>query len=71
MERRIFPKRKDAKGRSYEELRWSRFKHLSPVCLSGMQVVRGLECDPYETTWRPKGRFGIVGPQLRETNTHP
>ncbi len=45
MERRIFPKGKDAKGRSYEELRWSRFKHLSPVCLSGMQVVRGLVCD--------------------------
>jgi type I restriction enzyme M protein len=27
--RRIFPKGKDPKGRPYDELRWSRFKHLS------------------------------------------
>jgi type I restriction enzyme M protein len=29
MERRIFPQGKDAKGRSHEDLRWSRFKHLA------------------------------------------
>ncbi len=28
MERRVFPKGKDAKGRSYEDYRWSRLKHL-------------------------------------------
>ena len=31
MERRVFPKGKDAKGRTYEDLRWSRFKHLAPA----------------------------------------
>ena len=30
MARRIFPEGKDAKGRSYEDLRWSRFKHFAP-----------------------------------------
>ena len=28
MERRVFPEGKDPKGRAYEDLRWSRFKHL-------------------------------------------
>ena len=28
MERRIFPEGKDSRGRPYEDLRWSRFKHL-------------------------------------------
>jgi type I restriction enzyme M protein len=28
MERRVFPEGFDTKGRSYEELRWSRFKHM-------------------------------------------
>ena len=31
IERRIFPKGADAKGRSYDDLRWSRFKHLAPA----------------------------------------
>ncbi|MDE0711055.1 MAG: class I SAM-dependent DNA methyltransferase [Rhodospirillales bacterium] len=31
MERRVFPKGKDANGRSYEDFRWSRFKHLAPA----------------------------------------
>ena len=31
MERRVFPKGKDARGRTYEDLRWSRFKHLAPA----------------------------------------
>jgi type I restriction enzyme M protein len=30
MERRIFPEGKDPKGWPYEDLRWSRFKHLEP-----------------------------------------
>ena len=30
MERRIFPEGKDARGRSYEDFRWSRFKHFAP-----------------------------------------
>src|SRR6266496_3240933 len=31
IERRIFPERADPKGRVYEDLRWSRFKNLSPA----------------------------------------
>ncbi len=31
IDRRVFPKGKDAKGRPYEDLRWSRFKHLAPA----------------------------------------
>ena len=31
MERRVFPEGKDAKGRSYEDFRWSRFKHFAPA----------------------------------------
>src|SRR5437867_2115127 len=31
MERRIFPQGKAAKGRAYEDLRWSRFKHFAPA----------------------------------------
>src|SRR5438067_10356392 len=31
MERRVFPADKDAKGRAYEDLRWSRFKHFAPA----------------------------------------
>src|SRR5271169_1494538 len=30
MERRIFPKGKDERGRAYEDLRWSRFKSFEP-----------------------------------------
>lgn len=30
MERRIFPEGVDPRGRPYEDLRWSRFKHLAP-----------------------------------------
>ena len=30
MERRIFPKGKDERGRSYQDLRWSRFKSFEP-----------------------------------------
>ncbi len=31
MERRVFPTGKDAKKRSYEDFRWSRFKHFAPA----------------------------------------
>jgi type I restriction enzyme M protein len=31
MQHRIFPEGADAKGRPYEQLRWSRFKHLAPA----------------------------------------
>ena len=31
MERRVFPDGNDAKGRSYEDFRWSRFKNLAPA----------------------------------------
>jgi type I restriction enzyme M protein len=31
MERRIFPQGKDARGRSYEDFRWSRFQHFAPA----------------------------------------
>jgi type I restriction enzyme M protein len=31
MQNRVFPKGKDDKGRSYDDMRWSRFKHFSPA----------------------------------------
>ena len=31
IERRIFPQGKDPKGRPYDDLRWSRFKHFAPA----------------------------------------
>src|ERR1035437_1729793 len=31
MERRSFPEGKDARGRAYEDLRWSHFKNFSPT----------------------------------------
>ena len=31
MERRIFPEGSDTRGRPYEDLRWSRFKHFAPA----------------------------------------
>ena len=31
IERRIFPAGKDARGRSYDDCRWSRFKHFAPA----------------------------------------
>src|SRR3989475_6925214 len=30
LERRIFPEGKDSRGRAYDDLRWSRFKHFAP-----------------------------------------
>ena len=31
IERRVFPQRKDSRGRSYEDFRWSRFKNFAPA----------------------------------------
>ncbi len=31
IERRVFPEGKDPKGRPYDDLRWSRFKHFAPA----------------------------------------
>src|SRR6187431_311299 len=31
MERQVFPEGKDARGRSYEDCRWSHFKHFAPA----------------------------------------
>ena len=47
MERRIFPEGKDAKGRSYEDFRWSRFKHFAP---GEMFTVVGEHVFPYLRT---------------------
>ncbi len=44
MERRIFPEGKDAKGRDYNDMRWSRFKHLAP---SEMYIVVGEHVFPF------------------------
>src|SRR3989442_1108092 len=47
MELRIFPEGQDAKGRSYDELRWSRFKHLAPA---EMYAVVGEHVFPFLRT---------------------
>ena len=47
IERRIFPKGKDSKGRPYEDLRWSRFKNFSPA---DMYTVVGEHVFPFLRT---------------------
>ncbi|MFN3566773.1 MAG: N-6 DNA methylase, partial [Burkholderiaceae bacterium] len=47
MQRRIFPQGKDAKGRPYEDYRWSRFKHFAP---SDMYAVVGEHVFPFLRT---------------------
>src|SRR5437667_1543425 len=47
MERRIFPEGKDARGRPYGDLRWSRFKHLTPA---EMYTVVGEHVFPFLRT---------------------
>ena len=47
MERRVFPKGKDDKGRSYEDFRWSRFKHFAAA---EMFIVVGEHVFPYLRT---------------------
>jgi type I restriction enzyme M protein len=47
MKRRVFPEGKDSKGRSYEDFRWSRFKHFAPA---EMFTVVGEHVFPYLRT---------------------
>ncbi len=47
MERRVFPEGADAKGRAYEDFRWSRFKHFAP---EEMFTVVGEHVFPYLRT---------------------
>ena len=44
MERRVFPEGEDAKGRAYEDFRWSRFRHFAP---GEMFTVVGEHVFPY------------------------
>lgn len=71
MERRIFPEGKDARGRDYIDLRWSRFKNLAP---SEMFIVVGEHVFPFLRTMGGDGstyahhmkdaRFTIPTPAL-------
>src|SRR5215472_10810738 len=47
MERRVFPEGNDPKGRAYDGLRWSRFKHLAPA---EMYTVVGEHVFPFLRT---------------------
>ena len=47
LERRIFPKGKDTRGRAYEDFRWSRFKDFAPA---EMFAVVGEHVFPYLRT---------------------
>lgn len=47
MARRVFPEGEDAKGRSYEDYRWSRFKHFAPA---DMFTLVGEHLFPYLRT---------------------
>ncbi len=47
LERRVFPEGKDARGRSFEDLRWSRFKHFAPA---DMFTVIGEHAFPFLRT---------------------
>jgi len=44
MERRVFPEGNDPKGRPYDDLRWSRFKHFAP---NDMYAVIGEHVFPF------------------------
>ncbi|HYD33553.1 MAG TPA: class I SAM-dependent DNA methyltransferase [Methylophilaceae bacterium] len=71
MARRIFPEGKDARGRDYNDLRWSRFKNLAP---SEMFIVVGEHVFPFLRTMNGDGstyshhmkdaRFTIPSPGL-------
>ncbi|NOT28665.1 MAG: SAM-dependent DNA methyltransferase [Acidobacteria bacterium] len=47
MGRRVFPEGNDSRGRPYEDLRWSRFKHLAPA---EMFIVVGEHVFPFLRT---------------------
>ena len=57
MERRIFPEGNDAKGRPYEDLRWSRFKHQAPAEM--YTIVGEHEADI------KRGRIAVTAPVAR------
>ncbi|MGH8727687.1 MAG: N-6 DNA methylase, partial [Burkholderiales bacterium] len=71
MERRVFPGSKDAKGRAYDDFRWSRFKHFAPA---EMYAVVGEHVFPWLRTLGGDGstyahhmkdaRFTIPSPAL-------
>ena len=39
MERRVFPEGNDPKGRPYDDLRWSRFKHFAPADMYAVLII--------------------------------
>jgi type I restriction enzyme M protein len=47
MERRVFPEGNDPRGRAYDDLRWSRFKHFAPA---EMYTVVGEHVFPFLRT---------------------
>jgi len=66
MERHVFPEGNDPKGRPYEDLRWSHFKHLSPAemftvvvsTFSHFYAPWEATIPPTPTTWRaPVSQF--------------
>ena len=61
IQRRIFPKGKDAKGRPFDDLRWSRFKHLAPA---EMYTVVGEHVFPFLRT------LGVNGTNENSTYAH-
>ena len=61
IERRVFPKGKDGKGRPYEDLRWSRFKHFAPA---EMFTVVGEHVFPFLRT------LGLNGKNEDSTYAH-
>ena len=53
IERRIFPEGKDAKGRPYEDFRWSRFKDFEA---REMYDLIGDHVFPFLRTWAATAR---------------
>ena len=46
MARRVFPEGNDLKGRPYEDLRWSRFKHFAPADMYTPAPAASARCVP-------------------------
>ncbi len=61
MERRVFLKGKDPKGRAYDDMRWSRFKHFAPA---EMFTVVGEHVFPFLRT------LGVNGTNEDSTYAH-
>jgi hypothetical protein len=54
MERRVFPEGKDPKGRPYDDLRWSRFKHFAPArCTPSSASTSSPSCARWAATTPP------------------